>query len=591
MLNTYVAGNPGSVRASADAIRKTGTGVDATADGWHRARSRSEAIWEGEAADGFRDSANRNGRDADALADLFTRLAGAVTVFADDLDTVRARMEHAKQAARDGELTVHSNAIQPPAAAPAAPPEPPRDPASAAESTAQPQAVFQAAQALQAKQQAAFAEAQAIVSEARKVEQAAHVKLADSLNATSKGLGGIGQSGTWTHAAAAPTDPAAAALAGAAANLETQSANATRTMFESALAGGPFTTRGMWASMTSAQQTEMINRFPGMVGKTDGIPAASRDLANRSILNSQRLALVSKLDAVKRKLRGDFQREGHSDTSQGKELKELSEALRGIEALQGKLGVSAEATGQYLLGINSTSNERGQAIIASGNPDQANNTMTLVPGTFSDLGDATDYATQNEKVLDRANELSQSHNCAITWTGYNSPNHLFPDAAFGSYADHAHGDLSKFQEGLRATHEGEAPSHNTLVGHSYGSTVVGETATNGGSHADDLVFLGSPGVGVDNANGLDVPHDHVWAAKSASDVIDYTPSPNPLDWPSTISGDADYTRFGLDPTDPKFGGNLMPTDPSGDHGSYWDKAPSRESMAQIMTRPHGEGGS
>jgi pimeloyl-ACP methyl ester carboxylesterase len=215
--------------------------------------------------------------------------------------------------------------------------------------------------------------------------------------------------------------------------------------------------------------------------------------------------------------------------------------------------------------------------------------MTLVPGTFSDLGDAADYVAQNDKVLNRADELSPGNNVAITWASYESPNTLLPGAAFSGYAENAHGDLSNFQEGLRATHQGEAPSHNTLIGHSYGSTVVGEAASNGGSHSDDIVFLGSPGVGVDSADQLGVPKDHVWAAKSESDVIDWTPSTDPLRWAPTVSGESDYARYGLDPTDPKFGGNVMPTDPSGGHGDYWDKAPSRESMARIMTGTNGQG--
>lgn len=327
-----------------------------------------------------------------------------------------------------------------------------------------------------------------------------------------------------------------------------------------------------------------MDRFPQMVGSTNGIPAVTRDQANRSILASQRQAVAGQLDAVKNQMREEFEREGHSDTSKGKQIKELSEALHGIDQMQGKLGPAAEASNYYLLGLDSTAEHRGQAIIAHGNPDHADNTMTMVPGTYSDLGGVVDYVEDNDKVLQQADAQSDSRNVAITWSDYESPNSLIPGASLDSYADNAHSDLSQFQEGLRVTHEGEAPSHNTLMGHSYGSTVVGEAATNGGSHADNLVFLGSPGVGVDDANQLDVPSDQVWGGTSRDDKIHGAVSINPADY----GNGRDDHWFGVNPSDPAFGGNTLPTEPTTPHDGYWDKPISRDAMADIMV---GKGGS
>jgi pimeloyl-ACP methyl ester carboxylesterase len=42
------------------------------------------------------------------------------------------------------------------------------------------------------------------------------------------------------------------------------------------------------------------------------------------------------------------------------------------------------------------------------------------------------------------------------------------------------------------THQG-APTHMTVVGHSYGSTTVSDAAAGFGMHADDVVLVGSPG--------------------------------------------------------------------------------------------------
>ncbi|PSK90517.1 alpha/beta hydrolase family protein [Murinocardiopsis flavida] len=81
----------------------------------------------------------------------------------------------------------------------------------------------------------------------------------------------------------------------------------------------------------------------------------------------------------------------------------------------------------------------------------------------------------------------------VSWIGYDSPG--WTGAVSGGHADDGKDDLQDFQAGLRTTHRG-APSNNTLIGHSYGSTVVGAAARNdSGAYADNLVLVGSPGVG------------------------------------------------------------------------------------------------
>lgn len=579
MLNTFVAGNPGSVRASADAIRQTGAGVDETAEGWHRARSRSESAWEGQAAEGFRDSAGRNGKDADALAELFTRMAGAMTVFADDLTTVRARMEQAKQAAHEGNLTVLPNAIQPPAAPPTGPPAPLQERASATDSAAHSQATadFQAAQALHSRQQAAFAEAQAIVAEARQIEQAAHAKLTDALNAASNGLGALTQSGAWGTAAATPTSPAAAALAGAAAALENHSANATRGMFEKAAAGGPAAVSAAWSSMSTAQRGELSSTYPQMVGSTNGVPAVARDHANRSILGAQRQALVQKIreaEQTSAATRLSPQLSGQKRA----EADGLRETLHGLDNLDAEL----QHGDKYLLGIDSTAADRGHVIVANGNPDTADHVLTYVPGTTSDLGNAVGDIQRNEALMHRAHELDPGQRTsAIMWGGYDSPPNL-ADASSNSYAEHGEHPLSQFQEGLRTTHEGP-PSHNTVLGHSYGTTVVGEAGRDYGLHANDVAFIGSPGVGVDHANQLGVSPDHVYSGTAGQDPIDtYTPSGNLIDDGNhAFFGGPDMHWFGRNPSDPTFGAHTIPTSPDGVHTDYWNHRQSLDGMAKI----------
>ena len=68
------------------------------------------------------------------------------------------------------------------------------------------------------------------------------------------------------------------------------------------------------------------------------------------------------------------------------------------------------------------------------------------------------------------------------------------------------------------------PAHQTVVGHSYGSLVVGTAAARPRPRPPtDVVFVGTPGVGVGPADELHVPPGQVWASTSRTDVIQYAP--------------------------------------------------------------------
>lgn len=390
-LNTFVAGNPGSVRTTAEAVSRLARGVDDIASGWQHALTGSESVWEGTAGDAFRSKSTATGQDADALTALFDGLSSALTAFADELTTVQARMAQAVEVAIGGGLRMLGSAL---ILEPGPMPLPPAE---------------------QRRQQRAFHEARETVAQARTWEKVAHERLIAALRSNAHGLRNIGRAEVWARVAAAATWPPAAALAGSAAVMDDRAAEATRGAFERAATTGPAAVRGLWGSLTGPQRADLADRFPQLVGNTDGVPVAARDQANRSILGAQRRAISAELDVLGNRIHADFERHGRSDTSKGKEIKQLTEALRGLDALQGRLGASAAASDHYLLGIDSTAAQRGQTIIAHGNPDHADNTMTLVPGTFSDLGDASDYVAQNDKVLARANELSDGKNAAITW--------------------------------------------------------------------------------------------------------------------------------------------------------------------------------
>lgn len=309
-----------------------------------------------------------------------------------------------------------------------------------------------------------------------------------------------------------------------------------------------------------------------MIGGLDGIPAEDRDRANRIRFAEEHAELSTR--------RGELAELGDGRTEdQDRELERVEDTLRGLDAIHERLEAEPSDTRPraYLLDFSTEGDGRG--IVALGNPDTADNVVTSVPGTGSSLAGIGGELERSRLILDEANRQSRhSDTAAITWVGYDAPQDLAA-ATDDDYARNAADDLRDFQEGLRATHTGDG-SHNTVIGHSYGSTVVGHSAQGERLDVDNVVFIGSPGVGVDHASELDLPDDAgVYASTAENDIIRGTPT----------------FIHGPQPIGEDFGAEVFTSDPGteGDwytggystaaHSEYWNQdSASLRNMATIV---------
>ena len=176
-----------------------------------------------------------------------------------------------------------------------------------------------------------------------------------------------------------------------------------------------------------------------------------------------------------------------------------------LTLLDARLDRSTSPARAYLLGLDISGD--GRAVVAIGDPDRAAHVVTYVPGTGSALDrlDATCTLPAADRLAERGRpDRGGGALAGLRRAGQPGRRRLRRVRAAGRAA------LDRFQDGLRGTHE-DGPAHQTVVGHSYGSLVVGYTAREPGLAADDVVFVASPGVGVDRAAGLGMPAGHVWA--------------------------------------------------------------------------------
>jgi hypothetical protein len=331
-----------------------------------------------------------------------------------------------------------------------------------------------------------------------------------------------------------------------------------------------------WNGLSGDQQASLLAADPAKIGALDGVPAGIRDTANRSVLSNLQTQTQQQITDLKNTPVSPYEDEPIAEAMQQSDIDKLQTKLDGMNELQKVLANGGDgATQKYLLGIDT--NGIGHAIIASGNPDTSANVVTVVPGVSTDLSahHVDEYTTAADSIVTSAHNADPNQSTsAIAWMNYNAPATV-PGALFSAPAEAGGPVLDTFQQGLYATHDPSDAMHTTVIGHSYGTTVVGEaTQAPGGLRADDVVLAASPGINVDNAAAMHVQDGtaHVWATRDDND---------PIVWAEGFHD--------TDPVTPAFGAHVFnagvgPTGLLAAHSYYFDpSSPAMANFGQIAT--------
>jgi pimeloyl-ACP methyl ester carboxylesterase len=139
----------------------------------------------------------------------------------------------------------------------------------------------------------------------------------------------------------------------------------------------------------------------------------------------------------------------------------------------------------------------------------------------------------------------------ISWLGYDPPEGVGLAAATEGRARAGAAELAAFVRDLLSRRPGVAV---TLIGHSYGSLVVGLAAPRL-PEVTDVVTLGAPGIGADHA--ADLGGARVWSALAPADWIRRIPQVRLLG-----------LGLGRRPTSAGFGAIPLPTDGVAGHDYY-----------------------
>jgi hypothetical protein len=291
-----------------------------------------------------------------------------------------------------------------------------------------------------------------------------------------------------------------------------------------------------WSTLSAGERARLVAEFPDHLGSLDGVPAAARHAGNTAVLQRElHLAQLAVANA------GPTWVAGYSfNSAPGRRL-----AL--LESVHSQL-VSDPARRLLVLDPRGS----GLAAIALGDVDTAHHVAVVVPGLDKDVRQDNDNIVWNASRLHRTageltNQVAQGEQvAAVAWLGYRTPT-IWNVWSEGS-ARRGAPQLDGFVRGVDTSREaarvfdGNRPgAHLTVVAHSYGSLTAGLVARNP-TPIDELVFIGSPGVGAKTAGSLAMPAGHVYAGVGDGDKVRLAP------------------RFGRHPGREAFGARVFQTD-------------------------------
>ncbi|MFF4980381.1 alpha/beta hydrolase [Streptomyces sp. NPDC001046] len=296
-----------------------------------------------------------------------------------------------------------------------------------------------------------------------------------------------------------------------------------------------------WDGLSDEQREGYKAAFPDVIGNLDGIPSTVRDEANRENIH----LLIAQL-------------QGHHDEAS-------KEKLEGLKGIQNKLNAGGQPP-ILLLGVGLEGN--GRAIVAYGNPDTSKNVSAYAPGLGTKLDSAFAEGTVKRAyyTATEAQKFDPSSS-SIVWLGYDAPQSI--DVMTAVDAQRGVPAYNSFMSGISATNEHTDP-HITAIGHSYGSRLVGGATQEAGGipGADDIILVGSPGVGADKAEDLGVGKEHVWVGAAENDIVTKLPAPK-----EAVAGTMGF--FGGGPPGAYLGGEVAD---QGDDDIWFGKDPASEAF-------------
>ena len=295
----------------------------------------------------------------------------------------------------------------------------------------------------------------------------------------------------------------------------------------------PAVATAWWNGMTPAEHDRVLAEHPDWVGNLDGIPATTRDQANRARLPGEITRLDTEIAAAQvaldRVQNVDLppwvSREGDVPPPEAQTLYKLQSQRDALTAIEQSLN----GPDRKLLLLDIDGHVSPRAAVAVGDIDTATHVAVFTPGFTTTVAQGLPGVTNDIAALRQTAQLQLLKSdhpgesvAAVTWIGYDVPQWDTLDehdrSVLGSAAaQHGGADLAHFYDGINTSRTTDP--HLTALGHSYGSTTTGYALQHTTTPIDDAVVFGSPGLGTSDVTDLHVPAGHTAALRANLDPV------------------------------------------------------------------------
>jgi len=348
-----------------------------------------------------------------------------------------------------------------------------------------------------------------------------------------------------------------------------------------------------WNSLTAEQKAELIGQHPPELGNLKGIPVDVTNEVNQAVMNDD----INRVQDIANAREIPVSDVLSDPAYFGLSANDVTRYTNAIHTQDGLIS-SAEAVDEndqhpevYLMRYQPDAfNGDGGAAIAMGNPDKAANTTFLVKGLGSGVKEGTLSNPDGVRLYEEANRADWNKDTSVVmWVGYDAPDSPKDPGLYEPNMAHTGGQaLAGDVNAMAVTHQG-APTHMTVVGHSYGSTTVSDAAAGFGMHADDVVLVGSPGTDMaHSASDFHLnPGGHLYVGDASGDAVSWFGE-------GTVQTPLGGVGLGADPAMDGYGSVRfkaevpgLSANPVGDHSHYFDTG--SESLFSIGDVASGHG--
>ncbi|WP_405743796.1 alpha/beta hydrolase family protein [Streptomyces sp. NBC_01525] len=319
-----------------------------------------------------------------------------------------------------------------------------------------------------------------------------------------------------------------------------------------------------FSGLSRAEQAALAAADPELVGNLDGVPSEIRFAANRMEIQEA----FNEESAYLKDLAKDDPR--YLRTKKRVDTLRRFMSPRVMEKKDpGGRRVTVEVPRQFLVfdahygtvgDPKSASFADGRVAEVVGDLENAKKVLLRVPGVTSRL-DGFDEFAQGGYDLVRAGygKVEDPDTAVISWQGYDAPEYgdsLDPEKAVAGGKD-----LAEFRSGISVNLRKDA--RVDIFAHSYGTLVTAKAIQSGLKNVDNIVFMGSPGLGpgINSVADLHMPGTKFYAMRAPEDFVSYTEG------------------HGKDPADFK-GITRLATDRSHRHSEYYKE--DSESMNNLQ---------